>query len=37
MGIIVSAYLSVLGKINYFNPDRLYKIMKKDGSALSQF
>jgi hypothetical protein len=37
MGVIVSAYLSILGQINYLKPDRLYKIMKKDGSVLSRF
>lgn len=37
MAVIVSAYLAVLGKINYLNPERLYKMMKKDVSVLSQF
>lgn len=35
--VIVSAYLSIVGKLNYLQPERIYKIMKKDPSALSQF
>lgn len=37
MAVLVSAYLSILGKINYLNPDRLHKMLKKDSSVLSQF
>lgn len=36
MAVIVSTYLSVLGKLNYLGPERIYKIMKKDTSVLSQ-
>lgn len=37
MAVIISAYLAIIGKINYLNPDRLYKLLKKDSSVLSQF
>lgn len=37
MAIIVSAYLSILGKQNFLAPQRVYKIMKKDSSTLTQF
>jgi hypothetical protein len=35
--VIVSAYLAIIGKTNYLHTERVYKIMKKDPSALSQF
>lgn len=37
MAVIISAYLAIIGKINYLNPNRIYKLLKKDISVLSQF
>jgi hypothetical protein len=37
MAVIVSAYMAILGKTNYLNTDRIYKMLKKDSSAITQF
>ena len=36
MATILTIYYYVIGKINYLNQEKLYKILKKDQEVLSQ-